>query len=64
MSLVSVYRPNHITSLQSRRRFLRLSATLGSALALGGLPALLRGFYIAYQPMTKEAMDLIVPLGD
>ena len=43
MPLDSVYRPNYATSTQSRRCFLRTSATLGSALALGGLPILLHG---------------------
>ncbi len=42
MSLFPVYRPDHVTSLQTRRCFLKFGAMLGSALALGGMPVLPR----------------------
>ena len=64
MSLVSVYRPNHITSLQSRRRFLRLSTTLGSALALGGLPVLLHGATRRLGNLPADPFNLGVASGD
>ena len=63
MFLVSVYRLNHITLLQSRRRFLGLSATLGSALALGGLPLLLHGATRCLGNLPADPFNLSVASG-
>ena len=64
MSLVSVYRPNSISSTQSRRCFLRISATLGGALALGGLPALLHGATRRLGSLPADPFNLGVASGD
>ena len=64
MSLISVYGPNHITSTQSRRCFLTISATLGGALALGGLPALLHGATRRLGNLPADPFTLGVASGD
>ena len=64
MSLVSGYRPNSITSTQSRRCFLRISATLGSKLTLGGLPVLLHGATRRLGNLPADPFNLGVASGD
>ena len=64
MPLFSVYRPHHVTSLQSRRCFLKLSATLGSALSLGGMPVLLHGAARRLRNLPADPFNLGVASGD
>lgn len=62
--LFPVYRPDHVTSLQSRRCFLKFGAMLGSALTLGGMPVLLHDATRRLGDLPADPFSLGVASGD